>query len=299
MSKKFLTKDEELHYGGLVQSMVKAKEELKTEGITNERKAELQKVIKTGDRAVEVLVEANKRLVYKRAHSFKESYPGGPELDDLIQDGMTGLMNSILRYDPKRNNKLSTVATYWIFQSITRQTNKVGRLVRLPENRINDFSKISKMRKQLELSGVGASDADEFIKEELNLSNADFSSIVSAGTAYVSLNMEVNDKDSNVRELIDVIPVDAEKSVEEHVIKDVINNILDESIEKLTDIQREVLNAAFYFEKRADRAVTTKEVKERYQLSNSAFSSILSSALKIVKEEMDSNGISYADFLDN
>lgn len=296
---KFLTKDEELHLGTLVQKMVKAKEQLKADtDLSAAQKRELSAFVVEGEKAVEIMVKANSRLVYKKARSFKESYPGGPELEDIIQDGMAGLMNAILRYDPARNNKLSTVATYWIFQSISRQANKTGRLVRLPENRVSDFSKISRMRKKYEIEGMPAAEIDEYIMKELKLSAEDFRSIVNAAGVPASLNHTISD-DESPRELIDIIPLGTEQSVESSVIKDAMRTVLNDAVENLTEVQRDVLNASFVFDTKNSAPLTTKEVKRKHKITTEAFNAHLAVALKEVKKEMDANGVSYDDFLDD
>lgn len=294
---KFLTKDEELHLGGIVQTMVKAKEQLASDtNLSTELKKELSVQIKEGNDAVDKMVKANLRLVYQRARSFKRNYPSGPELEDMIQDGMAGLMTAILRYDPRRDNKLSTVATYWIFQSITRQANKTGRLVRLPENRVSDYSKIVKLRKEYELAGMEHRDIEDRVMSDLKLSRKDFFSISNAASTPASLNKEINDGES-ARELMDIIPQEDHESVENNVIRDAMKSALSEAMGNLSELEQDVVEAAFLFSK--GESITPKEVKKKYKLETGQFETHLSAALKTIKIEMDSNGVSYDDFLEN
>lgn len=295
---RFLTKEEELTLGGMVQNMVKAKaridsgEEL-SEGLTTAIKAQ----IALGEKAVATLVESNQKLVYKRARMFKSRYPGAPELEDIIQDGMAGLVTAIMRFDPSRNNKLSTVATYWIFQSISRQTNKVGRLVRLPENRVNDYSKITKLRKEYEAKGIeNTSEIDELIMYELKLTSHDYQSIVNAASSPTSLNREISDGEST-RELIDMLPQESVQSVEVNVIRDAMKTVLDETIENLSEIERDTLKASFLIGENAN-ILKPKEVKQKHRITTPTFEKHLASALRTVKREMNAHGVTYNDFLE-
>ena len=107
----FLTKEQELELGVLVQEMQKAKSTLSAEeNLTDDKKAQLRVTISKGEEAVEKMVDGCIGLVISRAKKFKKKYPSSPDIEDLIQEGCVGLMNGILKYDPSRNNKLSTVA---------------------------------------------------------------------------------------------------------------------------------------------------------------------------------------------
>lgn len=161
---RFLTKEEELELGTKIQRYYKAQEILDSEdNISVEEKAVLEKEVKEGLEAVDVLVKANMGLVYDRARVFKSKYPAWPEYEDLVQDGMAGLMVAVKKYDPSRGNKFSTVAFNWISQSIIREAKKTGRLVRLPENRIQDYSHVLKLINTLDTDKLSPAEVDEIV----------------------------------------------------------------------------------------------------------------------------------------
>lgn len=297
---KFLTKDEELALGVKVQAMLQAKKTLENDGLDASKKHELSVCVVEGNRAVDSLLQSNMRLVYKRARAFKQSYPNGPELEDMIQDGMAGLMNGILRYDPSRNNKLSTVATYWIFQSISRQANRVGRLVKLPENRVSEYSEISKMRKALAADGFSGNETDDMIMTELKLSKLDFHSIINAAEPASSLNYQFVDSSNNrVCELMDVVVMENEPSPEGQVIRDAMQTVLEDAMGSLSEVQRDVLNSSFAFSSMKGKAMSAREVKAKHKITTEVFRSHLADALSILKKDMDFNGVTYDDFIDN
>lgn len=296
---KFLTKEEELTQGALVQKMVKAQERMNDkDNLTEEEIIECEKDIRVGKNAVDVLLKANMGLVYGRARSFRAKYPGAPELEDLVQDGMAGLLTAIYRYDPSRGNKLSTMAIPWIFQSITRWTNKTGRLVKLPENRVTDFSNISKLRTQLENDGLTQQKADEFIMKSLNLSKGDMFHITNAAATPASLNKKVSD-DEGAKELMDLVSDNhVEDSSETFVMKNEMFEILRDRLVELDEIHRDIISSSFMFENANGEKMTAKQVREKHNISTTKFKKLLNESLLSIKTDLDKMDISYRDFIE-
>lgn len=303
---KYLSKEEELHLGGLIQNMLKAKvrleavEEISMNGETNpENIGELTETIRKGAAAVEKLVEANVGLVYSRARAFKSRYPGAPEIDDLVQEGMTGLMTAVYKYDPVQGNKFSTVAYYWIVQAIGRGTNKTGRLVRLPENRVSDFINISKVRADFEESGLTSSEMNMKVMDETGLTFAEIVDITNAASTPASLNKVVNSGDGSSKELIDYVGQDrASESSEELVVKSELMKILNERLEVMSEVARDVISSSFMMEGLNEKPLTSKVVREKHGLSAPRFKKILAESLVSLREDLKDIGVEFQDFLD-
>jgi RNA polymerase sigma factor (sigma-70 family) len=84
---------------------------------------------RTSRRAKQLLVEHNLKLVV----SVAKKYIGrGVALEDIIQEGITGLIRGIEKFDPSRGFKLSTYTHWWIRQACTRAVNVQRRTIRLP-----------------------------------------------------------------------------------------------------------------------------------------------------------------------
>lgn len=292
-----LTKDEELRLGGLVQEMIKSKEILENDSDVSRKEQQIHKTnIIRGEDAVEQLVIANTGLVYEQARNFKSKYPSAPAMEDLVQEGMAGLVTAIMRYDPSRNNKLSTVATYWIFQSITRWTNKTGRLVKLPENRVTDYTKIARYRKEYQESGMSKAEADAKIMKELNLSNDDMFFINGAASIPASLNRRVDDESD--KELIEIVMDDVNDSAEATVLQEATAQILVDLINELSDIEKEVVVSQFSLDMIPGVSVSSpKVVKEKNELSAARFKRILTVALEKINSEMKDLDLSFEDFI--
>lgn len=303
MSKdKHLDKDEELRLGFLIQDMLKSREILKNNEfeLTENEVSVIKDKIILGENAVAKLVEAYTGLVHNKARIFKSKYPGAPDLDDIIQDGMAGLLNGIYHYDPTRGNKVSTVVSYWIFQSITRWTNKTGRLVRLPENRVSDFSKISEMRTSLDLKGYSPKEADEKIMKDLNLSEEDLYYITNAASTPASLNKVVSSDESTTKELMDIVTEDqTSESSEDLVMKNAVYDILSDCFEDLSELQVDTVASTFMLDGFESGQMNAKQVREKHGISPTKFKKQLGEALKIIKVRLDEIGISYQDFFEH
>lgn len=293
-----LTKEQELQLGQSVQNMVKAKSQLDTEKLTLSQINLCRRQISLGEEAVAQLVKSNTGLVYSIARKYKSRYPGAPDLEDLVQEGMAGLVTAIMRYDPARGNKLSTVATHWIFQGITRWTNKTGRLVKLPENRITDYTRILRLRTQYEGSGLQSSEIDEKIMEELKLSNDDMFFINGAASTHASLN-KVIDTDSD-KELIELVFDDVHDSAESVVMADATYQIIVDLVSDLTEIEKDILVSNFMLDGLTEsEPLSPKQVREKHSLSLSKYKRILNSTLTEFKKNLSELDLNFEDFIGN
>lgn len=124
---RLLTRLEEQQLGDAVQTGLAAVEQLKT---TVDPK--LKELARLGKRAEDTLVRHNTGLVAKRAHAVARKED---EFDDLMQDGMAGLLHAVRKFDPTKGFKLSTYAMNWIAQ-YQRRGLELRSLTIPPEKRI-------------------------------------------------------------------------------------------------------------------------------------------------------------------
>lgn len=113
-----------------------------------ERTPAVEEIIARGEEARMVLAKSNLRFVVTVAREFQGVSSLG--MDDLVQEGLLGLLKGIDRYDPDRGYKLITYAVWWIRQALIQATNDVGHIVRLPLNVKNDVAKLRKVRRRLQ-----------------------------------------------------------------------------------------------------------------------------------------------------
>ena len=134
---------------------------------TKEEELELFRRISKGDQqALDTIYNANRLLAFKCAKDIYKNNKNLP-LENLIAAGNFGLIKAIEKFDYKKENKLSTYATYWINQSIRRTLSDKGRLVRIP---VHMGDKISKMKKanRLLTQELGRQPTDEEIAQRMN-----------------------------------------------------------------------------------------------------------------------------------
>lgn len=117
-----------------------------TVGLPRSLELRLLQRAQAGDRrAVERLVDAHIRLVYKVARRYRcRSY----SLEDLVQEGVVGLMQAIRRFDPARGCRLSTYAMHWIRQAITRAVEQNDRLIHVPTHATADLRSLTQAREE-------------------------------------------------------------------------------------------------------------------------------------------------------
>jgi RNA polymerase primary sigma factor len=137
--------------------------------------------------AKEELVKANLRLVANLAKNFANQ---NIHYLDLIQEGNIGLMKAIDKYDHRLGYKLSTYATWWIWQAITRAISDQARTIRIPVHMIGTINKLKKATHHVE-KRVGREPTSEEISEEIKFSSDTVAKIKEIATATVSLDAPV------------------------------------------------------------------------------------------------------------
>lgn len=294
-----LTKERELELGGIIQKRSKAIEKLKSTRISERTRAQHKKDISAGDLAIDELVKANLGLVYDRARVFKSKFPSAPDMEDLVSMGTIGLMTALQKYDPARGNKFSTVAYYWIAQAIGREVNKTSRLVRLPENRIADYTRMNGVASRYEEFSLGYTELDKRIMEELDLNKTELMNIRNAASFHASLNRKIGGGGGEgTKELMDIVGEEKVIVATEHsVTTNECFSILSDELQSLEPLKREVI--ASHFSLAVDGIYpTAQEIREVRSLSSSKFRRILSEGLSELKASLAAKDLNLLDFIE-
>ena len=129
--------------------------------------------------SIDILISSNYKLVIKIANKFKNN---NLELEDLVQEGILGLFEAIIRFDLTKQNKFTTYANYWIVNKIGDYCRKNGSVVRYPTYLITDHKKINKYQKDF-VNKFSRPPNDQTICKDLNFSPQKLQRIYSIGQA--------------------------------------------------------------------------------------------------------------------
>jgi RNA polymerase primary sigma factor len=162
-------------------------------------KEELEWMVEEGERAVQRFIESNLRLVVSIARKYGRSQM--PMLD-LVQEGNTGLIRAVEKFDYRKGFKFSTYATWWVRQAITRGIAQQARVVRLPVHVVEELNQVGAARRTLERQ-LGREPEPEEIAEELGMDLDRVLDLMSWGREHVSLDTPVDeDGDTSLGDLI-------------------------------------------------------------------------------------------------
>src|SRR6187455_3749100 len=161
--------------------------------------AELEWLAAEGQRAIQQFINANLRLVVSIARKYGRS--AMPMLD-LIQEGNTGLIRAVEKFDYAKGYKFSTYATWWVRQAITRGIAQQARVVRLPVHVVEELNQVGGARRTLERQ-LGRDPEPEEIAVELGMEIERVLDLMSWGRDHVSLDTPVDeDGDTSLGDLM-------------------------------------------------------------------------------------------------
>jgi len=160
---------------------------------------ELQWLVAEGRRAQQMFVTANLRLVVSIARKYGRSQM---PLLDLVQEGNTGLIRAVEKFDYAKGFKFSTYATWWVRQAITRGIAQQARVVRLPVHVVEELNQVSAARRSLERQ-LGHEPEPEEVAAELGMDLDRVIDLLRWGRDHVSLDSPLDqDGDTSLGDLV-------------------------------------------------------------------------------------------------
>lgn len=215
-----------------------ATRQLAKRGLSAQRRRALRAQVADGDAARETLVIRNLRLVLNLAGRFRND---SLTYDDLVQEGMFGLIKAADRYDPARGTRFATFAVWWIRQSIGRAVANLGRSVRLPVNRVHKISQLRRIASQM-TQLAGNEPQLEALAETAGVTPQAASALLQDSQEIVSLDAPLDDDNREaVDRLADATAIDPETAVSEDSLK----QIIERSLARLDEREAEIIRLRF------------------------------------------------------
>ncbi|MFE6619463.1 RNA polymerase sigma factor RpoD/SigA [Streptomyces sp. NPDC057740] len=247
---------------------------------------ELEALVADGERAKDVFIRSNLRLVVAVARRYPRS---GLPLLDLIQEGNAGLVRAVEKFDYRKGFKFSTYATWWIRQAITRSIADQSRTIRLPVHLVEELGRIRRVQREFNREH-GRDPEPAEIAAELG-SNADrVTDVLDWARDPVSLNTSVDDEGET--QFGDLLEDTSAVSPEQSVLTLLRSEELDDLIGRLDQRTASIIKMRYGIDDGRERTLT--EVGKEHGLTRERIRQIEKHALLELKKLARSTGFDAA-----